>query len=482
MTFNDQPTNGIFFLRIKCDIKNLPVEYKEIIHLYAKILPELGTLETDYREFQEKIKSNEINIYIDNNNYHNPKAENIEGESEAAQEFFILEYIFQENKIIKNLKILEELLTKPNFADFSHLQQIIKQKSVEIANEINSNSLDYAMDFAATGFFEHRENYSKYKSDLKICKLGGDLIKTASPKEILNQLCDDLYIIHCLIWRKNSISICINGQKKYLETVKNSCDYLINAIKNSNEIFVKEINKENNKKNFEKKYYQTLIKTSSRVNDCVEVFEIPNLLEKEKDFAACLILGNICSNKFLQREIRDFGGAYSAGVLTKEEGICTFFSYRDPDPINTYLIYEKSVVKISEGKFEERDIDDAKILAFRVIDKKINAGDKGLVYFLRENITEEKRNELRRIILNLQKEDIVNVAKNYFIPQLIENKTNRVIFGGIEAFMTGKKDNFNANDYNNFVDDWEILDSFEFLSDSYFKGEDEFLEENFIKI
>ena len=81
------------------------------------------------------------------------------------------------------------------------------------------------------------------------------------------------------------------------------------------------------------------------------------------------------------------------------------------------------------------------------------------------NIDEKDRNEFRKRLLEVTKEDIINVCKTYFIPQIEEGTTSRVVFGNVDEhhkdFEEGK---------------WEFLNSLDFLSEGYFTNQEE--EEN----
>lgn len=359
------------------------------------------------------------------------------------------------------LKLLEELLSSPAFGDYANLNQIIKQESVRIANEINSNSLEYAIEYATGGISEPKSLYNEFKSDMKICAFGTDILKLSSPKELLDELAQKFFLMHNLILRKSNISFSLNGHKKYLDSVSASCNFILNAMKNGNAVFNESLKQEKSKKLFDEKFFQTVIKTPAQVNDCVEAFKIPHYTSN--DYAKCVILANLASLKFLHREIREMGGAYGAGASLSDSGFCAFYSFRDPNPKRTFLTFEKSIAKISEGKFDLQDIIDAKIFSFSVLDKIINPSNKGLIGFLR-GVTEEERNEFRKNLLQVTKEDLVEVAKKVFIPQIVDNRTARVVFGNPE---------FDAQEN----DEWEIVNSFDFLSESYFKAEEDIIEE-----
>jgi Zn-dependent M16 (insulinase) family peptidase len=107
----------------------------------------------------------------------------------------------------------------------------------------------------------------------------------------------------------------------------------------------------------------------------------------------------------LHKEIREKGGAYSAGASPSDSGLCVLYSFRDPDPSRTYLAFEKGIVAVSQGNFADNDVKEAKIYAFSHIDKIINPSNKGLVYFLR-NMNEEELNIFRKRVMAVTRQVI----------------------------------------------------------------------------
>jgi Zn-dependent M16 (insulinase) family peptidase len=112
----------------------------------------------------------------------------------------------------------------------------------------------------------------------------------------------------------------------------------------------------------------------------------------------------------LHKDIREKGGAYSAGAAPSDNGTCVLYSFRDPDPNRTYLAFEKGIVNVSKGNFNENDIKEAKIYAFSQVDKIINPSNKGLVYFLR-NMTEEEINTFRNRLMNVTREVLDDLVR-----------------------------------------------------------------------
>lgn len=109
--------------------------------------------------------------------------------------------------------------------------------------------------------------------------------------------------------------------------------------------------------------YKNFFKTPLQVNMCAESMIGPTVLN-EDDYAAMLILQEIATYVFLHTSVREKGGAYGAGCSVSESGIITMTSYRDPNCDATYENFERAVAEIIDGKFNERELNEAKLLAF----------------------------------------------------------------------------------------------------------------------
>jgi Zn-dependent M16 (insulinase) family peptidase len=67
----------------------------------------------------------------------------------------------------------------------------------------------------------------------------------------------------------------------------------------------------------------------------------------------------------LHKEIREKEGAYGAGVQNDpHKGTLSIFSYRDPNHLKSYGIYEKCVAKVVDSQFDEKDLNESKLSAF----------------------------------------------------------------------------------------------------------------------
>ena len=82
----------------------------------------------------------------------------------------------------------------------------------------------------------------------------------------------------------------------------------------------------------------------------------------------------------MHNEIREKGGAYGGGSsYSLMNGVFSFYSYRDPNPINSISKFESVNQWLrNNSKFEEQDLLEAKLSAFGDLDSLIDFHYKGI--------------------------------------------------------------------------------------------------------
>lgn len=180
-------------------------------------------------------------------------------------------------------------------------------------------------------------------------------------------------------------------------------------------------------------------------------------ITSEEDYGAMLILTELLTMDFLLPSVREKGGAYGAGAGINDSGIISFYSYRDPQCDQTFENFERAVVDVIDGKFNETMLNEAKLLAFQKLDAGVDPSLKGLVQYTR-GYTDEQKMRLRLRALEVRQEDLVYVAEKYIMSAIEKNKTSRVVFGSQNAEFSALEN-----------DGWSIYNPIDFLSYKYFE-------------
>lgn len=206
-------------------------------------------------------------------------------------------------------------------------------------------------------------------------------------------------------------------------------------------------------------YHKTFFKTPLTVNNCVESLIGPTY-SNYHDYAAGLVLSELLTFNYLLPSVREKGGAYGAGCRVNESGLIDFYSFRDPNIVPTYNNFERSVHEIIEGKFNLRDMQEAKLLAFQKLDKVLEPSYKGLLEFTR-GYSDEHRLMLRLKALDCSKADLQDFAEKYIMKAIEEGKTSRVVFGS----------QYESKELIELQQDgWIAQNPMEFLSNEYFEN------------
>jgi len=187
---------------------------------------------------------------------------------------------------------------------------------------------------------------------------------------------------------------------------------------------------------------RTFYEVPTSVNYVSEAMQAPTYQNMEAPNIA--LVAEIMRNGPIHRLVREKGGAY-AGFSSYDSfnGLFQMGSYRDPHNVTTYHHFETALKMIADGKFTEKDVDEAKLSLFSKYDAPIAPHQKGLFEWY------SKRNQLewnmfRETALEASKKDIQQAADNHLIEALENNGqgVSRAIFGKLND---GEKERLEKN-------------------------------------
>ncbi|KAL2918155.1 Mitochondrial presequence protease [Polyrhizophydium stewartii] len=133
-----------------------------------------------------------------------------------------------------------------------------------------------------------------------------------------------------------------------------------------------------------------------------------------RDAASLKILASLLTTHYLHRELREKGGAYGGGArYSALEGVFSFMSYRDPPRAQRTLATLDAAVEWAlgvAGRVGVEELEQAKLEAFRAMDRPVDAAHEGLAWFqygLDREILQAHRDELFKVTL----QDVERVAR-----------------------------------------------------------------------
>ena len=103
---------------------------------------------------------------------------------------------------------------------------------------------------------------------------------------------------------------------------------------------------------------ETAYVTETEVNFCAAAYRCPS--ESSATVAAVQVLAAILRNQYLHAEIREKGGAYGGGAsYDAANGLFRFYSYRDPELLKTFAVFDGALDAIRSIKWTSNLIEAA---------------------------------------------------------------------------------------------------------------------------
>lgn len=150
---------------------------------------------------------------------------------------------------------------------------------------------------------------------------------------------------------------------------------------------------------------------------------------QDSDYAKLRVLARLLSSKYLHPELREKQGAYGGGARMTNDGVFTFYSYRDPRSVETLDVFDNSYKWLNEelGKMSDQDVLEAKLGVFQAVDAPVSPGAKGGNEFLLR-LTPDMLQRHRAEIMNVNQSGLKEVTEKYLGNSNVSN-VGKVILG-----------------------------------------------------
>ncbi|KAK3738451.1 hypothetical protein QZH41_017087, partial [Actinostola sp. cb2023] len=390
--FSEQPTNGITYFRAISSISDIPDELKPYLPLFCFVVTKMGAGNLGYKDLAQMIERRtgglSVGTHVCTHHTDNDKYE--QG------------MIFSSHCLDDNLPhmfyLWGEIFARPTLDDQDRLRTLINMIASDLANSIAHSGHSYAMSLAS----------SSLTPAAKLGELFGGLsqvlfMKNLVEAEDLTAIIQTLRTIAIHVLEGTQFRCAVNmvpGSRSAVETaLEGYCDALPAAWSDTSGIitdpnFVAQSSKTHFQLPFPVNY-------SSRSVNAVTY--------NHEDYAKLRILAKVLSSKYLHREIREKGGAYGSGA-SLGGSIFSFYSYRDPNSLDTLEVFNKSIEWAEQGQFTDQDIDEAKLSVFASVDSPVSPGNRGLAYFS-QGVTEEMKQTQRDRLFAVTRDDLIDVTR-----------------------------------------------------------------------
>jgi Zn-dependent M16 (insulinase) family peptidase len=391
---HDLKTNGITYLNLGFDLKNLSDDDFRLINIYALSLIKLGTKNKTPEELSIELNINTGSLSI------SPLIEHKFGQEDLVTKFFFsLKYLEQNEE--KALEILKEIISEPNFDNKKKLIQVLKSTKKDMEPGIVDSGHAYALNEAYSSVSQggHLQSIASGVSYYEYLKsITEDIDKN------IDELISRLKEVHSKVISKSNAIINITNEKEKSVETKERVLNLVSTLPGSSTKAAE--------RSFEPKTKKTALIVPAAVNYVAQAFNLYKVGYKYNgSFNA---IRKIMYSSYLWNNIRVQGGAYG-GMFRFDllSGNLGFASYRDPNLDRSLGVYRDAGKYLEELKLEKDEFEGYILGTMGDVDMYLTAEDKGWLAMHRYlvGLTNELRQKSREELLSMTIENVNDFGK-----------------------------------------------------------------------
>lgn len=411
--FYPQPTNGITYLDLRTDFSTLTPEQKDLLPLFSRVLTQSGAAGQDYVQIAARIAATTGGVGAA------PQVQSL-----AVQDDFIESFVLSGRALDRNARPFVELL-----ADLVARLEIepkrLKEVIAEIATRLDTSIAGLGFQFAilrahsklnAEGASNDRlQGIEMLHTMRRLAKLGehelGGVIRTL----------DD---IRTRLFASGRLRIIVTCEEQMIPELQQLLDGLVAQLPdggvNGHAARVERLDGGSEAR-------------TAPVPVAFNVRIFRTVRYTHPDAPALLVLANYVRDTFMHRELREKGGAYGgyaqAGTAS---GVFYFGSYRDPNVVRTYDVFDRAIAWITESPIDPEQLKEAILGACGDVDPLESPDIKGRREATNRatGFTRELRERFKKRLLEVTPDDLRRVARTHLMqgsaqttvagPELIE--------------------------------------------------------------
>lgn len=416
-------TNDIVYADLVFNLPDLKEDELVYLRLFTIILTQMGCGDRSYQETLELMQGNTggigagISLNLNANNH------------QRLSPTFHLRGKALYRKASKLFALLKEMVETAQLDDLNRLKEIIFKHFTGMESRLNQSALKYAINLSASG------------------------------QNVASKVANDLYGLD-YFWKIRDIVKEFDHQAPSLLAKLQEIQKKVTCLEDPHLVLSCDASMYNQLKTHAF-YGLTDIKTSpytpwkgniplqpilpqgrviaSPVSFIGKVF--PTVSYTHPDAPALNIAAFLFDNLTLHAKIREQGGAYGGGAVNNPmSGNFYFYSYRDPNVIQTFNAFEEAVENVIQGNFDESDLEEAKFEMIQGLDSPISPGSQAeLAYgWWREERTLEVRQAFRNKLLALTHHEVIVAVEGIIVQNM--NEGSPVVFAGKELLEKANQD------------------------------------------
>lgn len=403
--WREVPTNGLTYFRAVHSFNDLPDELRELIPLFCDSIMRLGTKNTSMEKLEELIKLYTGGVNVGYHTSTSPFS------LDKYEEGLVLSGHAFDANIPKMYDLFKQLVLETDFDSpeaEKKILQLLQTSASGAMDAVAESGHAYARRFAMAGLTPEAR-LTEQTSGLTSVKLTASLAARTAPgalQDIINKLkiIQSLAVSNTSTLRValtcDSSSVAINSKAltSFLSSLPSTANTSTHLSKTAH-TFTR-----NSKSFFPLPYQVYYSGVASRAVPYTHASSAP-----------LQILAQLLTHKHLHHEIREKGGAYGGGAFSSPlGGIFGYYSYRDPNPLNTLAIIKDAGKWARDREWTDRDLEEAKLSVFQGLDAPESVSREGMTMFL-AGVDHEMQQRRREQLLDVTVGDVQAVAEEFLV-------------------------------------------------------------------
>lgn len=387
-------TNHIIFATVIFDLPYIAFEDLPYVKLLLSILPEIGAGGRDYRANLDY-----INAYLGDFSTILSLLPQIEDPNLLHPVFGFQGKALNRN-IGKLFTLFKDVCCSLKLDNAERIKELILQFHTTLENRLNQNAMSYAIQLAINSF-THSASIEAQWSGLKYFQFIRSLTRDLDKK--LPEIIEKLKTLKKDLFHFTNPHLILSCDAKQYRTLEKEKFYGIDNLP------IKAYTP------WQNHTLPSPISAQARPISSPIAFSVLGFHTKtalDPASPALSLSTDLLKNTFLHRKIREQGGAYGSGVsYSPITGNYYFYSYRDPHISATFKAFDEAIVAISEDRFSDSDLIEAKLGTIQSIDSPISPGSRAMYAYgyFREGFHKSIRQDYRNILLSTKRKDIKEI-------------------------------------------------------------------------
>lgn len=419
VVFHDYFTNGIGYLTLFFDMKDVSTELMPYVGLLKTLLGLVDTKNYSYQELTNEININSGGISPNMSIYSDVR------DKDKYRAMFTYKARVLYDKVGTALDIISEIINTSVLDDYKRMKEVILEAKSRYQMYYNNAGHAVAM-LRGMSYFSPVSRFSDMTTGLEQYDFLNDLEEHFEDKK--EEITKNLRAVTKALFRPENLLVSFTSTKDGLEELKKNLPAFAKTL--CTELV------DNKKYDFKCEKKNEGFKTAAKV---FYVSRTGNFKDAGFEYTGRLqVLKTILGYDYLWNNIRVLGGAYGCMSGFSRNGDSYLASYRDPNLEKTIEVFEGVPEYIEKFDVDDRDMTKYIIGTMSNIDTPLTPNNKGvrsMTAYL-TNLTEEISQKERDAVLSTKQEDIRALAP---MVRAVIDQDNLCVLGSEKQIEDSKK-------------------------------------------